>query len=111
MCMGASSGLEVSILYQWAGGEEENFNAIIAPVVEACGLTIVPESSRDQAVVETRIEGGDPWDIVIWPTRVPALPYADMLQPLDSVGGDSRNYAGALLAAGTIGGEWLAIPC
>ena len=110
MCMGAASGDEVSILYQWAGVEEENFNAIIAPVVEACGLTIVPESSRDQAVVETRIEGGGPWDIVIWPTRGPALSYADMLQPLDSVGGDSSNYAGALLAAGTIGGEWLAIP-
>ena len=109
-CMGAQPGDEVTILYQWSGAEEESFSAAVAPVVEACGITIVPESSRDNAIIQTRVESGNPWDIVIWPNRGPTLSYSDMLQPLDTVGGDASNYAPALVAAGTIGSDWLAIP-
>ena len=110
MCMGAAAGEEVTILYQWSGVEEENFTAAIAPVVEACGITVVAESSRDQALLQTRIESGDPWDIVIWPTRGPALSYSDMLQPLDAVGADASNYADALVAAGSSDSTWITIP-
>ena len=109
-CMGAAAGDEVTILYQWAGVEEENFTSIIAPIVEACGIVVVPESSRDQALLQTRIESGEPWDIVVWPTRGPALSYRDMLQPLDQVGADASSYDSALVAAGSTGGIWITIP-
>lgn len=110
MCMGAAAGDEVTVLYQWSGVEEENFAAAIAPIVEACGIVVVPESSRDQALLQTRIESGEPWDIVIWPTRGPALSYSDMLQPLDAVGADASNYAEALVSAGSSSTAWITIP-
>ena len=36
-CMGAASGDEVAVLYQWSGAEEEKFNAVVKPLVDACG--------------------------------------------------------------------------
>lgn len=107
MCFGAAPGDEVTILYQWASAEEESFNAAIAPIVEACGLTIVPESSRDQALLETRIESGAAWDLVFWPTIGPIGSYSDQLVALDSLGADAGNYAPAWMAMS--GGNWLGV--
>ncbi|QYK50239.1 MAG: carbohydrate ABC transporter substrate-binding protein [Anaerolineales bacterium] len=107
MCFGASPGDEVTVLYQWASAEEESFHAAIAPIVEACGITIVPESSRDQALLETRIESGDAWDLVFWPTVGPIGSYGDQLVALDSLGADAGNYAPAWMA--TSGGSWLGV--
>ena len=109
-CMGAASGDEVTILYQWSGAEEENFNAAIAPVVEACGITVVPESSRDQAVLDTRVSAGDPWDIVIWPTTGPMVSYADQMVPLADAGAHPENYEGFWIELGSAGGAWLGVP-
>lgn len=106
-CFGAQTGDEVTILYQWSGAEEEAFHAAIAPVVQGCGLVIVPESSRDQALLETRIESGDAWDLVFWPTVGPIGSYGDSLIPLDSIGADASNYAPAWMAAS--GGNWLGV--
>ncbi|MBX3003342.1 MAG: carbohydrate ABC transporter substrate-binding protein [Anaerolineales bacterium] len=107
MCYGAQPGDEVTLLYQWSGAEEESFNAAIAPIVEACGLTIVPESSRDQALLETRIESGDAWDLVFWPTVGPIGSYGDKLIALDTLGADAANYAPAWMASGN--GNWLGV--
>lgn len=107
MCYGAAPGDEVTILYQWSGAEEESFHAAIAPIVEACGLTIVPESSRDQALLETRIESGDAWNLVFWPTVGPIGSYGDQLVALDSLGADAGNYAPAWMT--TSGGNWLGV--
>jgi alpha-glucoside transport system substrate-binding protein len=106
-CFGAAQGDEVTLLYQWSGAEEEAFNQAIAPIVEQCGLTIVPESSRDQALLETRVESGDAWDLVFWPTIGPINTYADQLIPLDTLGADSANYAPAWLAS--VNGAWLGV--
>lgn len=106
-CKGASEGDEVTILAQWSGEEEESFNAALAPVVEACGLSVAYESSRDQAVLDTRVEAGDPWDLVFWPTTGPVTNYSDLLVPIDEAGGDADNYAPAWM--NTSGGEWLAV--
>ena len=42
-CMGAQSGDEVSMLYQWAGVEETSFNQVMQPLVDACGIVLKPE--------------------------------------------------------------------
>jgi alpha-glucoside transport system substrate-binding protein len=47
---------------------------------------------------------------VIWPTRGPALSYADQLQSLEAVGADASNYADALVSAGSSADAWLTIP-
>lgn len=107
MCMGAEAGSEVSILYIWSGAEEENFQGIMSPVLEECGITLVAESSRDQALLDTRVESGDPYDIVIWSTTAPLASYPDQLVALDTVGANGDNYSDAWKA--TANGEWLAV--
>ncbi|UCD98707.1 MAG: hypothetical protein JSV42_17445, partial [Chloroflexota bacterium] len=37
-CMGAQAGDQLSVMYQWSGAEEEKINAILKPLVDACGL-------------------------------------------------------------------------
>lgn len=107
MCMGAEAGSEVSILYIWSGAEEESFQSIVAPVLEDCGITLVAESSRDNALLDTRIESGNPYDIVIWSTTGPMVSYTDQLMPLDQVGAYADNYSDAWKASAN--GEWLAV--
>lgn len=109
-CHGASAGDEITVLYQWSGVEEESFNNIVAPVVEACGISISPESSRDQALVDTRVQAGTPWDVIIWPTTGPAGQYTDQLVALGDAGANVDNYEGYWVNLGTVGGQWLALP-
>src|SRR5215210_2773316 len=49
-CKGAQSGDEISMLYQWSGVEEEKLNQVLQPLIDACGIVLRPESSRDQAL-------------------------------------------------------------
>jgi alpha-glucoside transport system substrate-binding protein len=109
-CKGASAGDEVSVLYPWSGAEEEKFNEVVAPLVEACGIVIVPESSRDQALLDTRVQAGTPWDVVFWPTTGPVSQYGDQLTPLGDAGGDASNYEDYWVNLGSSGGNWVAVP-
>jgi alpha-glucoside transport system substrate-binding protein len=109
-CMGAAAGDEVSVLTQWSGNEEELFNQAIAPVVDACGLSVVYESSRDNAILDTRIGGGDPWDVVIWPNTSLQANYADMLVSLDDVGAHKDLYKGYWVDIGSVDGTWYTVP-
>lgn len=109
-CMGASPGEVVSVLYQWSGAEEEKFSQAVQPVVEACGLVLAPESSRDQALLDTRVQAGNPWDIVIWPSTGPLSTYTDQLVPLADAGATAANYEDFWLQLGAAGGAWFAVP-
>jgi alpha-glucoside transport system substrate-binding protein len=109
-CMGASAGDEVTILYQWSGAQEESFDEAVAPVVEACGIVLAPESSRDQALLDTRVQAGTPWDIVIWPTTGPVGQYSDQLIALGDSAAHADNYRDYWIDLGSVGGEWLAVP-
>ena len=108
-CMGAQSGDEVSMLYQWSGTEEENLNAILKPLVDACGIVLKPESTRDQALLDTRVKAGTPPDIAFW--NVTQLEqYQDQLKPLDTLGVHAENYADFWKNIGTVNGTWLGLP-
>ena len=108
-CMGAQSGDQVSLLYQWSGTEEENLNKILKPLIDACGIVLAPESSRDQALLDTRVKAGTPPDITFW--NVTQLnQYKDLLKPLDTLGVNGANYADYWKAIGTVDGKWLGLP-
>ena len=108
-CMGASEGDEVSMLYQWSGQEEERLNEILAPLVEACGLVLKPESTRDQALLDTRVQAGTPPDIAFW--NVTQLQqYQDDLVTMDSLGAAQSAYIPGAIDPGVIGGRWLGLP-
>lgn len=57
-------GGTVSVLAVWGGDELDNFRAMIAPFEEQTGITVEYEGTRDlNAVLTTRIEGGNPPDL------------------------------------------------
>jgi alpha-glucoside transport system substrate-binding protein len=108
-CHGAQPGDEVTMLYQWSGVEEENLNRILQPLIEACGIRLSPESSRDQGLLDTRVQAGTPPDIVFWTFRQ-AQQYQDRLVPLSELGVHSENYASFWQEMGTLDGQWIALP-
>ena len=108
-CSGVKPGDELSVMYQWSGAEEEKVNAIFKPFTDACGVKIVAESTRDAAVLDTRVKSSPP-DLVFWPTTAPLTLYTDLLKDLGQLGAMGENYADFWLELGTVGGRWLAVP-
>ncbi len=108
-CQGAASGDTITLLYQWSGAEEERLNEILKPLVDACGIVLQPESTRDQALLDTRVQAGTPPDIAFW--NVTQLQqYQDDLQPMDALGAAADSYAEFFLTPGTIEGKWVGLP-
>jgi alpha-glucoside transport system substrate-binding protein len=108
-CMGAQPGDEITLLYQWSGTEEEKLNQILAPFVEQCGVVLKPESTRDQALLDTKVQAGTPPDVAFW--NVAQLEqYKDILIPMDTLGANGDNYADFFKDPGTIDGVWLGLP-
>ncbi len=108
-CMGAKQGDQLTVMYQWSGAEEESFNTIIKPFVDACGVKIVAQSSRDNAVLDTAVKSTPP-DVLFWPNLTPLKLYSDKLLALDSVGANKDNYPSYWMDMGSTNGKWVAIP-
>ena len=108
-CKGAQAGDELTVMYQWSGAEEEKINAVFKPFVDACGVQIVAEATRDAAVLDTKAKSIPP-DLLFWPTTAPLTLYTDQLQDLGSLGADASNYADFWIDLGAVNGEWLAVP-
>ncbi|MBC7248940.1 MAG: carbohydrate ABC transporter substrate-binding protein [Anaerolineae bacterium] len=108
-CMGAAAGDEVSVIYQWSGAEEEKFNAVVKPLVDACGIKIVAQSTRDAAVLDTKAKSTPP-DLVFWPTTAPLTLYTAQLKDLASLGANPDNYADYWIEMGSVDGQWLGVP-
>lgn len=86
--MGEQIGGSVSVLAVWGGDELDNFRAMIAPFEEETGITVEYEGTRDlNAVLTTRIEGGNPPDLAGLPGPGQLLTFADegQLVPLNDV--------------------------
>src|SRR5258706_7387903 len=109
MCMGAKSGDEISMLYQWSGVEEENLNKVLQPLVDACGIVLKPESTRDQALLDTRVQAGTQPDIAFWNVSQ-LVQYKDKLKTMDELGADRNSYADFFISPGTVDGKWLGLP-
>ncbi|HUE98296.1 MAG TPA: extracellular solute-binding protein [Anaerolineales bacterium] len=108
-CKGAQPGDEISMLYQWAGVEETALNQVLQPLLDACGLVLRPESTRDQALLDTRVQAGTPPDVAFWQVSQ-LVQYQDQLQPMDALGADAASYDDFFLAPMTIDGRWLGLP-
>lgn len=108
-CMGAQPGDEITMLYQWSGTEEENLTKILDPFVQACGVVISPESTRDQALLDTRVQAGTPPDITFW-NVTQLTQYKDSLVAMTDLGVNEANYADYWKTIGTVDGKWLGLP-
>ena len=109
MCMGAQPGDELSLLYQWSGAEEAKLNEILKPLVDACGIVLVPESTRDQALLDTKVQASTPPDVAFW-NVAQLVQYEDLLIPMDTLGAYAENYAEFFREPGTVNGRWLGLP-
>ncbi|MEN6434592.1 MAG: ABC transporter substrate-binding protein [Anaerolineaceae bacterium] len=109
MCMGAASGDEISMLYQWSGQEEERLNQILKPLVDTCGIVLKPESTRDQALLDTRVQAGNPPDIAFW--NVTQLQqYKDKLKVMSDLGAIKDAYIPGAIDPGVIDDRWIGLP-
>jgi len=109
MCMGAQPGDELTLLYQWSGAEEERLNEILQPLVDTCGIVLVPESTRDQALLDTKVQAGTPPDVAFW-NVAQLVQYEDALKTMDALGASGENYADFFKDPGTVNGKWLGLP-
>jgi alpha-glucoside transport system substrate-binding protein len=107
-CTGVNSGDSIVMIYQWSGNEESLISTILQPWVDACGVSIVPTSTRDSAVLDSMVKGGNAPDVVFWPN--PIAEYQDQLVPLDSLGANADDYVTGSTDQGMLGGKWLAMP-
>ncbi len=107
--MGANKGDKITMFYQWSGQEEARLNQILKPLVDACGITIQPTATRDQAVLETNVKSGTPPDVAFWQIST-ATQYKTMLIPLDTLGGHKENYDQSFINQGSVDGKWLGLP-
>lgn len=108
-CAGAKSGDEISMLYQWSGVEEAALNQVLQPLLDACGIVLKPESTRDQALLDTRVQAGTPPDVAFWQVAQ-LVQYKDKLKTMDSLGADASSYSDFFVAPMTIDGKWLGLP-
>lgn len=108
-CMGAQQGDEISMLYQWSSVEEEALNKVLQPLIDACGIVLKPESTRDQALLDTRVQAGTPPDVAFWQVAQ-LVQYQDQLKTMDSLGADASSYSDFFIAPMTIDGKWLGLP-
>ncbi len=60
--------------------------------MDACGVVIVPESTRDQALLDTKVQAGTHPDIAFW-NVAQLVQYEDSLKTMDELGAHGENYA------------------
>jgi alpha-glucoside transport system substrate-binding protein len=83
---GEQIGGTVSVLAVWGGSELDSFLAMVEPFEERTGITVEYEGTRDlNAVLTTRVQGGNPPDIAGLPGPGQLLQFAreGTLLPLD----------------------------
>jgi alpha-glucoside transport system substrate-binding protein len=108
-CKGAQPGDELYMLYQWSGQEEERLQQILRPLVLACGIELAPESTRDQNMLDTRVEAGTPPDVAFW-NAAQLVQYQDILAPMTDLEVNEGNYREFFKDPGVVKGRWLGLP-
>lgn len=108
---GEELGGSVTMLGVLGGEELDAFLSVVAPFEDATGIEVRYEGTRDfAAVLQTRIDGGNPPDLVATPAigEMAALAEQGALVDLATVVDDavlSANYPASMLETGTAGGE------
>jgi alpha-glucoside transport system substrate-binding protein len=70
-------GGTVNVLATWGGDEQEAFLAMVKPYEEQTGVTVEYEGTRDlNAVLTTRVQGGNPPDVAGLPGPGPMAQFA-----------------------------------
>jgi alpha-glucoside transport system substrate-binding protein len=100
-------GGTVNLLVVFGGEELANFEAMLAPFEEETGITVEIESNRDaNAILQTRIDGGNPPDVAGLPGPGPMAEFARAghLKPMPEEVANILNeqYDEGWVVAGTV---------
>lgn len=107
-------GGTVSVLVVWGGAELDSFEAMLAPFEEETGIDVQTESTRDlNAVLTTRLAGGNPPDVAGLPGPGPMAEFARAgdLKPLaqDVLDVLESDYNEGIIADATVDDELVGI--
>ena len=108
-------GNRVSVLGVWGGSELESFLAMVRPFEQRTGVTVEFEGTRDiNAVLTTRVKGGNPPDIagVPGPGQMAELARAGALISLNDVvdlAALKQQYAAGWIDLATVDGKLYAV--
>lgn len=81
---GKKIGGTVTVLGVWGGSEQDSFLAMVKPFEDATGVKVEYTGSRDAAaVLATRVQGGNPPDIVNMPSPGQMVQYAQQSKLID----------------------------
>jgi alpha-glucoside transport system substrate-binding protein len=112
---GQKIGGSVSVLATWGGSEQDSFMAMVKPFEDATGVNIDYTGTRDlNAVLTTRVQGGNPPDVAGLPGPGQMAQYAksgdlvDLSQVLD-MSTFQNQYAKTWADLGTVDGELVGI--
>jgi D-xylose ABC transporter substrate-binding protein len=112
---GQKIGGTVSVLAVWGGSEQDSFLAMIKPFEDATGVKVEYTGTRDlNAVLTTRIQGGNPPDLAGLPGPGQMAQYAragnlvDLSAVLD-MGTYKKEYAQTWLDLGSVDGKLVGI--
>lgn len=108
-CFG-SEGSEVSIIASWTGDEETKFRSVLAPVLDACDISLNYEGSRDMnTLLPTRVQGGDAPDLAAFANPGALVQFADDLVDLTTLDVNGDNYVQGWKDLGSANGTWIGL--
>jgi len=108
---GQKIGGLLDFLGVWSGAELASFQAVVAPFQDATGINVEVESTRDlNAVLTTRVNGGNPPDVAAAPSSSLAASWASEgkiidLTPIVDMNQMKADYAQSWLDLGTTNGK------
>jgi alpha-glucoside transport system substrate-binding protein len=108
---GQKIGGTLDVVGVWAGAELDSFTAVYQPFVDATGINVEVESTRDiNTVLTTRVDGGNPPDIAAVPSPSLAASWAsegkivDLTNVVD-MAQMKQDYAQSWIDQGTTNGK------
>ena len=112
---GQKIGGSVTVLAVWGGSEQDAFMAMIKPFEDATGVKVEYTGTRDlNAVLTTRVQGGNPPDLAALPGPGQMAQYAKAGNLVDLTGvldmtTFQQDYAKTWVDLGTVDGKLVAI--
>jgi alpha-glucoside transport system substrate-binding protein len=103
----------VEVLAVWGSTEQDSFLAMVAPWQQTGGKVNFTGTRDLNAVLQTRIQAGNPPDMAILPNPGAVKAYSSSLKPVGpmlNMTTINQQYSSDWLGTGTVNGNLLAIP-
>ena len=107
--MGSKPGDKLKMVYEWSSEDEKKFDAILTPLITACGLEIDGQSVKEHGRIGWQISLKPDILITSSPLALTAA-YKSSFKDLAALGAHAENYPHYWIDAGSPNGQWQAVP-